>query len=278
MKKILPVMLALAATALNAQDFTATPAEGSTITGSELNSVTLTWPEGTSVEVDEWGYMEIKTLASYEADPESDLYYEYVGYGFADTWTVEGSSVTVHPDYCDIQEDGTYVMVLETGSLWINGSMADRIVLKYDIVSDAAPKIALNVEQNMVEGMIALQVPEGFTLSSVAEDAQMAVTDGEDYVCGAEYVKCEDGVIYLAPQTTLEEGSYYISVMDGSFLFNDDTVANAYIYARFTASGTVAIEQLKAEQQNAAYNLMGQRTHKIGQGLHIVNGKVVLNK
>lgn len=278
MKKLFPVMLALAATAVQAQDFSATPAEGATILGTDLNSITLTWPEGTQVEVDEWGYMEIKTLESYEASEEEDIFWWYVGYGFADTWEVNGSSVTVHPDYFDITEDGTYVVVIEAGSFWINGSMSERIALKYDVVSDAAPKIDLNVQNDMVEGMVALQIPEGYTLSSVADDAQIVVTDGEDYVCDAAFVKNEGDIIYLAPQAELEEGRYYISIMDGTFLFNDDTIANAYIYSRFTASAPVAIEQVEAEQNNESFNLMGQRTHHIGQGLHIVNGKVVVNK
>lgn len=267
----------MAATTINAQDFVASPAEGSTIMGSELGYITLTWPEGTTVEVDEWGYMEIKTLASYEASEEDDLFWSYVGYAFTDTWTVEGSSVTVKPDYCEVTEDGTYVVVIESGSFYINGQMLDRIALKYEVVADAAPKIELAVDRNMQDGKIVITIPEGYTLSSVADDAQMVITDGEDYVCDAVYVGAEGDKLYVQPAMSLEAGNYYVSIMDGTFLFNDDTVANAYIYSRFKAEDTsVGISQLCAEQGQAIYNLMGQRVHHIGRGLHVTNGKVVI--
>lgn len=275
MKKLLPLMLAFAATSLSAQDFTAVPAEGSTINGSDLNTITLTWPEGTELSIDEWAYMEIKTLESYEASEEEDIFWSYVGYGFPDSWTLEGTTVTVHPDYYEIEEDGTYVVVIENGSIYVNGQ-TDRIVLKYDVIADGAPKIDLAVQGNTVDGQIVLEVPEGYTLSSVADDAQIVITDGEDYICNAEVSTCEGQLICLAPTTELEEGTYFVSIMDGTFLFNDDTVANAYVYSRFSVSHAVAIDQIAAEKTHTAYNLMGQRTHHIGRGLHVVDGKVVI--
>ena len=270
-------MLALAATSLNAQDFTASPADGATITASELQTITLTWPEGTAVSIDEWSaYMEIKTLESYEADMNDDIYWEYVGYAFSDTWTVEGSTVTVHPDYMDITEDGTYVVYIVDYSFNINGEPSGPIVLKYNVVADGVPAIDLTAQKNLHEGKIAIVIPEGYTLSSVADDMTAVVTDGEDYVCDATYAGTEDNLLLLAPAAELEPGRYYVSVNKGSFLFNEDTLTNAYLYASFTVDNTVAISQLAEQSESAAYNLMGQRTHHIGTGLHVVNGKVIV--
>lgn len=272
------MMLAMAATVMNAQDFTANPAVGSQIKASDLESITLTWPEGTEVSVDEWSaYMEIKTLESYEADMSEDIFWSYVGYAFGDTWEVNGSSVTIHPDYYDITEDGTYVVYLEYGSFVINGKASDVIVLQYDVVADGAPKVELVVEQKSKNGNIVLTIPEGYTLSSVAEDAQIVITDGEDYVCNAEYVGSEGNEILLAPSQQIENGSYYVSVMDGTFVFNDGEAVNAYIYSRFSYDGTsTSISAVNNEAKQNIYNLHGMRMHKIGRGLHVVNGKVVL--
>lgn len=278
MKKVLPIMLAMAATVMNAQDFTADPAVNSQIKASDLESITLTWPEGTEVSIDDWSaYMEIKTLESYEADMADDIYWSYVGYAFSDTWEVNGSSVTIHPDYYDITEDGTYVVYLEYGSFVINGKASDVIVLKYDVVADGAPKVDLTVERQSKNGNIVLTIPEGYTLSSVAEDAQIVITDGEDYVCDAEYVSCEGNEIMLAPSRELENGSYYVSVMDGTFVFNDGEAVNAYIYGRFTYDNTpTGISEMSNEAVQNIYNLQGMRMHKIGRGLHVVNGKIEL--
>lgn len=178
MKKIYSLFAALfMCVAANAIEYVTYPAGPATI--DEFNNeFVVEFTGATSVEVDEYAWIELKSEAQYTADPNDDTYWEYLEAYMSDyNLSVEGNKVHFSLANCiSTLEPGTYYIPVYDWNIYVDGEDIAGTVFSFTI---AEPSTGFNFK--VYPSTTATIAPEDFVNNEVvlefAEGAEVTFDD-----------------------------------------------------------------------------------------------------
>lgn len=178
MKKIYSLFAALfMCVAANAVEYVTYPAGPATI--DEFNNeFVVEFTGATSVEVDEWAWIELKSEAQYTADPDDDAYWEYLEVYMNDyNLSVDGNKVHFSLANCiSTLEPGTYYIPVYGECIYVNGEDIAGTVFSFTV---AEPSTGFNF--NVYPSTTATITPADFVNNEVvlefAEGTQVTFDD-----------------------------------------------------------------------------------------------------
>lgn len=178
MKKIYSLLATLfMCVAANAVEYVTYPAGPATI--DEFNNeFVVEFTGATTVEADEWAWVELKSEAQYTADPEEDAYYEFLDvFQTGDNLRAEGNKV--HFSLENVINDivtGTYYIVVDYQSIYVDGEDIGGTVFSFTV---AEPSTGFNFK--VYPSTTATITPADFVNNEVvlefAEGTQVTFND-----------------------------------------------------------------------------------------------------
>lgn len=140
MKKFFTFFSALAmCAAANAVEYVTYPAGPASI--DEFNNeFVVEFPGATTVELDEWAWIELKNETQYTASEEDDAYWEFVNaFSAGDNLKAEGNKVHFSLDGCiDALVPGSYYLPVYSGCIYVDGQDVNYMVLSFTVTEPAS--------------------------------------------------------------------------------------------------------------------------------------------
>lgn len=190
MKKIYSLLAALfMCVAANAVEYVTYPAGPATI--DEFNNeFVVEFTGATSVEVDEWAWIELKSEAQYTADSDDNAYWEYLDVFMKyDNLRSEGNEVHFSLANCiSTLEPGTYYIPVYEESIYVDGEDIGGTVFSFTVAEPSTgfnfkvyPSVTATITPaDFVNDEIVLEFAEG-TQVTFNDNAWLEMKNSESY-------------------------------------------------------------------------------------------------
>ncbi|MBE6306042.1 MAG: hypothetical protein E7084_00060 [Bacteroidales bacterium] len=277
MKKTITTLLftLLCIFASNAQDYTVEPASGTTV--ENLTDIYITWPEGSTIDVDMT--MMQGGIKTYMVDGDNKVFTTdvFCGPAFGNYVMLTMMSPTT--------DAGDYVVEIPDKMFTVNGNAIEAFSLYYTIsgIPTSTASIEMSCDNNSLSNIFItvspcteLQINEG----EEVEAPFLIKNDGFNSHVATQYTITITGA-NTATLTTGKEignGEYTLHIPKGCLLI--DGKLNKLVYKDFRISAITKVENDK--QQVNVYNLQGVQVVNNGStnemnnlqpGIYIVNGE-----
>lgn len=270
MKKIYHFIAALfMCVAANAAEYVTYPAGPASI--DEFNNeFVVEFTGATTVELDEWAWVELKNEAQYTADPDDDLFWEYVDAFMPDfNLSAEGNKVHFSLENCiSSLVPGTYYLPVYGGSIYVDGQDIDGTVLSFTVAEAASgfnfkvyPSTTATITPaDFVNNEVVLEFAEGTEVTyddwawlEMKNSAQYNADPSEDiyyeyvgatdaYDWHVEGSKLHISFFYLDVNAT---DTYYLNVPAGTVFANGEDQGEFLLTFHVSAEGQTEAESVE---------------------------------
>ncbi len=259
------------------------PENGSTVEG-QLNPITLTFSDYKVIAFNHEN-AEMVTVAVDGAEPVTFKLGAFFDENAEDNSVVFGVGMSAKDAI--ITEPGTYTFVIPAGKFLLGDEKtpSKKITLTYTV--EAKELVVPVCEASLVEnGNIKLLFPDAYMVSydDMSTD-KIVIKSGDEVVVelGANKLAYADEYNAIVIEAGLTQlGTYTVEVPAGMVRISKDMFSPAVIADAFTVTVTVTIADgitsVKANGEDKAYTLSGNRARKNYKGVVIVNGKRYIRK
>ncbi len=273
---------AFAVTVATVDNVVTNPENGSTVEG-QLNPITLTFSDYKVIAFNPEN-AEMVTVAVDGAEPVTFKLGAFFDENAEDNSVVFGVGMSAKDAI--ITEPGTYTFVIPAGKFLLGDEKtpSKKITLTYTV--EAKELVVPVCEASLVEnGNVKLLFPDAYMVSydDMSTD-KIVIKSGDEVVVelGANKLAYADEYNAIVIEAGLTQlGTYTVEVPAGMVRISKDMFSPAVIADAFTVTVTVVadgITSVKANGEDKAYTLSGNRARKNYKGVVIVNGKRYIRK
>lgn len=279
MKKIFTLFSALTmCAAANAVEYVTYPAGPASI--DEFNNeFVVEFTGATTVELDEWAWIELKNETQYNASEEDDAYWEFVtAFMTGDNLTAEGNKVHFSlADCIDTLVPGSYYLPVYGGCIYVDGQDVNYMVLSFTVSEPASgfnfqvyPSTTTTVTPADFAGNeVVLEFAEGTVVTyddyawlEMKNSAQYnADPEDEAYV---EYVGASDAFDWVVEGNKLHinffyllidaTDTYYLHIPAGTIFANGEDQGDILLTFNVSAEGQSQVEAVELAVEPEIYH------------------------